>query len=112
MEDYRAIIRNTFELGSVRDANLLFEACIHNAFPTFNFRGLELVRFLREEQYLEGKSGTGEFISEILKQRLDSGRKTVIISDRTMECQVQKIPAFSESLRKCHCADTNTATIS
>ena len=56
MEDYRAIIRNTFELGSVRDANLLFEACIHNAFPTFNFRGLELVRFLREEQYLEGKS--------------------------------------------------------
>lgn len=60
---------------------------------------------LDDIQYLEGKSGTGEFISEILKQRLDSGRKTVIISDRTMECQVQKIPAFSESLRKCHCAE-------
>lgn len=56
MEDYCAMIRNTFELGSVRDANLLFEACIKSAFPTFSFRGLELVRILREEQYLEGKS--------------------------------------------------------
>ena len=49
MEDYGAMIRNVFEMGSVRDANLLFDACIHNAFPTFNFRGLELIRFLREQ---------------------------------------------------------------
>lgn len=56
MEDYGAMIRNTFELGSVRDAQILFETCIHNAFPTFNFRGLELVRFLRDPQYIEGKS--------------------------------------------------------
>ena len=33
MEDYGAMIRNTFELGSVRDAEALFEACIQNAFP-------------------------------------------------------------------------------
>ena len=72
MEDYRAIIRNTFELGSVRDANLLFEACIHNAFPTFNFRGLELVRFLREEQYLEGKSWNHVF--EIRATKLGSAQ--------------------------------------
>lgn len=56
MEDYGAMIRSVFEMGSVRDANLLFEACIKNAFPTFNFRGLELVRFLRDNQYMEGKS--------------------------------------------------------
>mgnify|MGYP006955442993 CR=1 FL=1 len=37
MQDYRAMIRSTFELGSVRDAEVLFESCIKNAFPTFNF---------------------------------------------------------------------------
>lgn len=56
MEDYTAMIRNVFEMGSVRDANVLFETCIRNAFPTFNFRGLELIRFLREDQFMEGKS--------------------------------------------------------
>ena len=56
MEDYGAMIRSVFEMGSIRDGGLLFEACIRNAFPTFNFRGLELIRFLREEQYMEGKS--------------------------------------------------------
>ena len=56
MPDYGAVIRNVFEMGSVRDANILFETCIRNAFPTFSFRGLELVRFLRENQYMEGKS--------------------------------------------------------
>ena len=38
MEDYGEMIRNTFELGSVRDAEALFEACILNAFPTFQDR--------------------------------------------------------------------------
>lgn len=56
MEDYGAMIRSVFEMGSVRDANVLFATCIRNAFPTFNFRGLELIRFLREDQYMEGKS--------------------------------------------------------
>ena len=56
MEDYGAMIRSTFEQGSVRDAEQLFEACIKNAFPTFHFRRLELIRFLREEQYMEGRS--------------------------------------------------------
>lgn len=56
MEDYGAIIRNVFEMGSVRDANELFALCIQNAFPTFRFRGLELVRFLKENKYMEGKS--------------------------------------------------------
>ncbi len=56
MQDYRAMIRSTFELGSVRDAEALFETCIKNAFPTFNFRRLELIRFLRDEQYMEGRS--------------------------------------------------------
>ena len=56
MQDYRAMIRSTFELGSVRDAEVLFETCIKNAFPTFSFRRLELIRFLREPQYMEGRS--------------------------------------------------------
>ena len=69
MEDYGAMIRNVFEMGSVRDANLLIDACIHNAFPTFNFRGLELIRFLREQQYMEGKSWNHIF--EITKTELN-----------------------------------------
>lgn len=72
MENYSAIIRNTFEFGSVRDAETLFEACIKNAFPTFNFRRLELIRFLRDEQYLEGRSWNHVF--EIKKSEL-SGQK-------------------------------------
>ena len=47
MQDYGAMIRSTFEMGSVRDAEALFETCIKNAFPTFNFRKLELIRFTR-----------------------------------------------------------------
>ena len=56
MEDYGAMIRSTFELGSIRDAEMLFEACIRNAFPTNTFRRLELIRFIKEEQYMEGRS--------------------------------------------------------
>ena len=56
MEDYGAMIRNAFELGSIRDAATLFDLCIKNAFPTFNFRGLELIRFLKDDFYMEGKS--------------------------------------------------------
>ena len=56
MEDYGAMIRNTFEYGSVRDAETLFEICIKNAFPTNHFRRLELIRFIREEPYMEGRS--------------------------------------------------------
>ena len=68
MQDYGAMIRSTFELGSVRDAGLLFEACIKNAFPTFNFRRLELIRFMREPQYMEGRSWNHVF--EIKKSEL------------------------------------------
>lgn len=68
MEEYRAVIRNTFDFGSVRDAEVLFEACIKNAFPTFNFRKLELIRFLRDEPYLEGRSWNHVF--EIKKSML------------------------------------------
>lgn len=56
MQDYGAMIRSTFEQGSVRDAELFFEACIKSAFPTFHFRRLELIRFLREPKYMEGRS--------------------------------------------------------
>ena len=56
MEDYSAMIRSTFEKGSVRDAEKLFEIMILNAFPTNTFRRLELIRFLREEESLEGRS--------------------------------------------------------
>lgn len=69
MEDYGAMIRNTFELGSVRDAQTLFESCILNAFPTFHFRRLELIRFIKEEQYMEGRSWNHVF--EIKKTTLN-----------------------------------------
>ena len=56
METYSAMIRATFEMGSVRDAEALFEACVKNAFPTNSFRRLELIRFIRDPQYMEGRS--------------------------------------------------------
>ena len=56
MENYRAIIRNTFDFGSVRDAENLFELCIRNAFPTNEFRRLELIRFTRDDKFMEGRS--------------------------------------------------------
>ena len=70
MEDYIMTIQNVFEKGSIRDAVYLFESCVHNAFPTFNFRGLELIRFLREDQYMEGKSWNHVF--EIRSSKLNS----------------------------------------
>lgn len=69
MENYGAMIRSVFEMGSVRDATILFETMVQNAFPTFHFRGLELIRFLREEQYMEGKSWNHVF--EIRKSLLN-----------------------------------------
>ena len=68
MEDYGAMIRSTFEQGSVRDAEMLFTAFIRNAFPTNVFRRLELIRFLRDEQYMEGRSWNHVF--EIKKTEL------------------------------------------
>ena len=67
MEDYGAMIRSTFELGSVRDGESLFENMIKNAFPTNTFRRLELIRFLRDEPYMEGRSWNHVF--EIKKSR-------------------------------------------
>ena len=56
MENYSAMIRNTFELCSIRDGQVFFETCLKNAFPTFNFRRLELIRIDRDNLYLEGRS--------------------------------------------------------
>ena len=56
MGDYSALIRNAFDFGSIRDAEDLFELCIRNAFPTNDFRRLELIRFVREDKFMEGRS--------------------------------------------------------
>ena len=56
MANYSAMIRSVFEQGSVREAEELFLTCIKNAFPTFNFRRLELIRFLKDDYYMEGRS--------------------------------------------------------
>lgn len=69
MENYGALIRNTFELCSIRDGQMFFEICIRNAFPTFNFRRLELIRIDRDRYYLEGRSWNHVF--EIVKDELD-----------------------------------------
>lgn len=67
MENYEAMIRSTFDHGSVRDAEILFETAIKNAFPTNVFRRLELIRFIRDEHYMEGRSWNHVF--EIKKAR-------------------------------------------
>ena len=69
MATYSAMIRNVFEMGSVRDAEVLFETCIKHAFPTFNFRRLELIRFLKDEYYMEGRSWNHVF--EIKRSELN-----------------------------------------
>ena len=67
MENYEAMIRSTFDHGSVREAEILFETAIKNAFPTNTFRRLELIRFIRDEHYMEGRSWNHVF--EIKKGR-------------------------------------------
>ena len=67
MENYEAMIRSTFDHGSVREAEILFETAIKNAFPTNTFRRLELIRFTRDEHYVEGRSWNHVF--EIKKGR-------------------------------------------
>ena len=69
MANYSAMIRSVFEQGSVRDAEELFLTCIKNAFPTFNFRRLELIRIDRDRYYLEGRSWNHVF--EIQKSELE-----------------------------------------
>lgn len=69
MEDYGAMIRSTFEYGSVRDAETLFEAFLKNAFPTFHFRRIELIRFVRGEEYMEGRSWNHVF--EVKRSELE-----------------------------------------
>ena len=58
MENYSAMIRNTFELCSVRDGQVFFETC------------LELIRIDRDKLYLEGRSWNHVF--EIQKTTLDN----------------------------------------
>lgn len=69
MENYSAMIRNTFELCSIRDGEVFFETCLQNAFPTFHFRRLELIRIDRDKFYLEGRSWNHVF--EIQKTELE-----------------------------------------
>jgi len=69
MENYSAMIRSTFELCSIRDAQVFFETVIRNAFPTFNFRRLELIRIDRDKLYLEGRSWNHVF--EVQKTQLE-----------------------------------------
>ena len=88
MEDYDAMIRNTFELGSVRYAEALFDACVENAFPTSHFRRLELIRFVKDEQYLEGRSWNHVFdIWKVHCHRVTMGEtpdKTVCLDYMTL----------------------------
>lgn len=70
MEDYGAMIRNTFKQGSVLDAQTLFEAFLKNAFPTFHFRRPEVISFTHgEAEHMEGRSWNHVF--EINRCELD-----------------------------------------
>ena len=70
MEDYSAMIRRTFQQGSVLDAEALFEAFLRNAFPTFHFRRTEVISFTRGEiEAMEGRSWN--HVVEIKKTSLE-----------------------------------------
>lgn len=70
MEDYRAMIRSVFEMGSIQDAQTMFGLCVRNAFPTNDFRRLELIRFTKTDKYMEGRSLNHVF--EIRAEKLRS----------------------------------------
>ncbi len=62
MMDNRDEIRErTFTEGSIADAEIFFQTCIHNAFPTMAFRELELTHLLPEQVVLKGKSANHIF---------------------------------------------------
>ena len=98
MDTYSAMIRNVFEMGSVRDAETLFEIMIKNAFPTNTFRRLELIRFLKDEKYMEGRSWNhvfeiratslnGNAVWAVCCRRVTSGRspeKNVYLDYKTL----------------------------
>ena len=50
------ITKNTFSQGSIRDAVVFLDMCIKNAFPEFNFRGLEVTNLMATKKVIEGKS--------------------------------------------------------
>ena len=62
MSKNEKIIKNTFENGSVRDALIFLTTCVHNAFPEFNFRGIEILRLVTGKKIIEGKSWNHDFI--------------------------------------------------
>lgn len=62
MSKAEKIIKNTFEEGSVRDAIVFLTTCVHNAFPEFNFRGIEVSKLVTGKKIVEGKSWNHEFI--------------------------------------------------
>ncbi|MBQ3541605.1 MAG: hypothetical protein IJA45_00565 [Oscillospiraceae bacterium] len=103
MVDYSATIRNTFDFGSVRDAQILFEHTIRNAFPAYDFRRLELIRFVREDKFMEGRSWNHVFqirsttcknlqVWEVKCQRVTMG----ISQDKTVYLDYQTL-AFLEN---------------
>jgi len=62
MAKYDKIMKNTFESGNVRDALVFLTACVRNAFPDFNFRGIEIIRLVTSRKVIEGKSWNHDFI--------------------------------------------------
>lgn len=71
MEDYGAMIRRTFQQGSVLDAETLFDAFLKNAFPTLHFRRTEVISFTRNAaEHMEGRSWNHVF--EITRTTLEN----------------------------------------
>jgi len=99
MDDHRTMIRNTFEYGSVRDARELFEKIVRSAFPASQFRGLELIRFLYSNRYMEGRSWNhvfemwrsdigGQMVWEVRCRRVSMGKspeRTVYLDFTSLE---------------------------
>ena len=56
------ITKNAFSSGSLRDASAFLTLCVKNAFPDFNFRGVEVIRLSTGDKVLEGKSWNHVFL--------------------------------------------------
>ena len=60
------ITKNTFTLGSIRDAVVFLDMCVKSAFPEFHFRGLEVTNLMASKRIVEGKSWNHHFLISLV----------------------------------------------
>ena len=74
------ITKNTFTLGSIRDAVVFLDMCVKNAFPEFHFRGIEVTNLMASKHIVEGKSWNHAFVITLVDT--ENGKAWEITSKR------------------------------